>query len=131
MGRRAAGSAAEDEGRALRMGEERGGLLDACGVGDARRGRGAVRVGPADSVASRRSSGISMCAGRGRSERNSVNARATAAPISATDETRWLKAATFRNASLWLRISCSRPVDWRGWRSGMPGEITSSGTLSE
>ena len=67
-----------------------------------------------------------MWAGRGRSERNSVNARATATPISATEDTRWLKAATFRNASVWLRISCSSPVDWRGWRSGTPEAATAS-----
>lgn len=72
-----------------------------------------------------------MCTGRGLSVRNRLNARATAAPISSTEDTRWLNAATFRSASVWLRISCSRPVDWRGWRSGMPGDTTRSGTLSE
>lgn len=72
-----------------------------------------------------------MCTGRGRPVAKSVNARATAAPISSAVDTRWLNAATPRSASVWLRISCSRPVDWRGWRSGIPGETTSSGTLSE
>ncbi len=72
-----------------------------------------------------------MCTGRGRSVVNSVNARATAVPISSTDDTRWLNAATPRSASVWLRISCSSPVACRGCRSGMPGETTSSGTLSE
>lgn len=72
-----------------------------------------------------------MWTGRGRPVLKNVNARATAAPISSTVDTRWLKAATPRSASLWLRISCSSPVDWRGWRSGIPGDTTSRGTLSE
>lgn len=60
-----------------------------------------------------------------------MKARATATPISSAVDTRWLKATTPRSASVWLRISCSMPVGCRGWRNGMPGETTSSGTLSE
>lgn len=90
-----------------------------------------MRTGPAGSAAVSRSSGTSMCTGRGRPVRKRVKARATATPISSTEDTRWLTAAMPRSASVWLRISCSRPVDCRGWRSGMPGETTSSGTLSE
>ncbi|WP_344499435.1 hypothetical protein [Streptomyces enissocaesilis] len=42
--------------------------------------------------------------------RKRVKARATAAPISSTADTRWLKATTPRSASFWPRISCSMPV---------------------
>lgn len=92
---------------------------------------GVSRTGPAGCAVSSRSSGTSIWTGRGRRVRNRVNARATAEPISSTVDTRWLNAATARSASVWLRISCSRPVGCRGWRNGIPGDTTSSGTLSE
>lgn len=91
---------------------------------------GASRTGPAVSAAVSRSSGTSMCTGRGRRVRKRVNARATAAPISATEETRWLNAATPRSASVWLRISCSSPVDSRGGAAAYRGD-DQQGTLSE
>ena len=60
-----------------------------------------------------------------------AKACATVVGISATLVARRLAAARARMAAPWSRVSWSRPLPVAGWRSGRPGETTSTGTESD
>src|SRR5699024_6362097 len=104
-----------------------GSIRAASGVGSGRVADGWDRPGP---VASMRSRGISIAAGRVRPARMADSVCPTARDTSPGLVTRWTSVSTAASAPDWLRTSWRRPLPRPGWSSGMPGQMRSTGTES-
>ena len=103
--------------------------VSVAGAGDGDRRTALAMTTSPDSAST--SSGTSRWTGRGRPEVMIAKACASAMGISATLVTRILAAATAARAAPWSFASCRMPLPSAGWRTGRPGEMTSTGTESE